>query len=354
MPDVFQKKILVAPLDWGLGHATRCVPVINEFLKRGCHVQIASSGTALTLLRGEFPLLKFHSISSYRVSYSSSVPLVIKILLQMPKFLWAIRNEHRQVERIVEDEKIDIVISDNRYGCRSSKTKNVFIGHQLFLRVPFFLRWVNHFHELAIKKFSACWVPDEIELNLGGDLSINHNIHSKKIGLLSRMQWQESIQKYDLIVILSGPEPQRTLFEQIILLQLKEFRGNFFVVRGIPDSGQAISLIESANHLSAEKLNQMILQSNMVLSRPGYSTLMDLSVLGKKAIFVPTPGQPEQAYLADKLMKKKIAFSMSQDKFNLHKAIEFSKDYQGFSRYSNHGELSKAIDELLNEIDQKF
>src|SRR5690349_9583884 len=155
-----KKKILVAPLDWGLGHATRCIPIINEFLSQGCEVQIASSGDALVLLKEEFPDLKFHSIVSYGAEYSRSLPFTIKILLQIPKFVRAIKKEHNETQTIVEREKIDLVISDNRYGCWSKEVLSVFIGHQLNLLTPIFSWLGNYLQRRAIQKFSRCWIPD--------------------------------------------------------------------------------------------------------------------------------------------------------------------------------------------------
>ncbi|HCW07184.1 MAG TPA: glycosyltransferase, partial [Cytophagales bacterium] len=278
------KKILITPLDWGLGHATRCVPVIKEFLKQGCEVQIASSGDALILLCEEFPHLKTHSIVSYDARYSSHLPLFIKMMIQLPKFLRAIKNEHRQIEEIVEKEKIDVIVSDNRYGCYSSRTKNIFLGHQLFIDSPFLPGFVNQLHLKAIQKFSLCWVPDNDQFSLTGKLTLNSSIRKRAVGYLSRFVWYESEIKYDLLVIISGPESQRTLFEELIIKQLKDYKGKYFIVRGLPAAESSDKQMNhSANHLPSEKLNELVLQSNLILSRPGYSTLMDLATLGKKA-----------------------------------------------------------------------
>src|SRR5882724_5962238 len=168
------KKVLVAPLDWGLGHATRCIPVINEFIKQGCEVQIASSGSALVLLKKEFPSTKFHELVPYQAEYTASLPFAFKILLQLPKFLREIKREHQQIETIIESEKIDLIISDNRYGCWSEQVPSVLIIHQTTLRVSMFKSFINYFHQVAIRRFSHCWVPDfESDESLTGELSIN-------------------------------------------------------------------------------------------------------------------------------------------------------------------------------------
>src|SRR5579871_236353 len=149
---VLRKKVLVTPLDWGLGHATRCIPIIHELLRQNCEVQIATSGTAITLLRDEFPQLKIHELISYRIAYSKYLQFVVKMMMQVPRLMVTIRKEHRQIERIVSHEKIDIIISDNRYGCWSRSVKSILVIHQLTIMSPMFSGIVNFFHTKAIKK----------------------------------------------------------------------------------------------------------------------------------------------------------------------------------------------------------
>lgn len=346
------KRVLITPLDWGLGHATRCIPIINEFLRQECEVQIASSSTALVLLKEEFPGLKFHTVASYNAKYSASIPVVIKILEQIPKFMSTIRKEHRQMEKIVQDEGIDLVVSDNRYGCWSSKVKSIFVGHQLTLKPPIFSAIFNFLHLRVIKRFSACWVPDdEGNQSLAGELAINANLKSQRVGVLSRMKWHDSQTRYDLMAILSGPEPHRTIFERIILKELTGLNKKCLVVRGLPGEVARTKQgdLETVSHLNGKEMNKAILESSLIISRSGYSTIMDMAVLGKKAIFVPTPGQVEQEYLAKELMKKKIAFSMPQDNFNLQEAMVEEKTYSGFMRRNENTQLSKTIKELLDE-----
>lgn len=349
-----KKKILIAPLDWGLGHATRCVPVINEFLNQGCEVQIASSGDALVLLKEEFPDLKFHSIASYGAEYSISLPFMVKILLQMPKFLRAIKQEHKEIEAIVEREKIDFVVSDNRYGCWLREIPSIFISHQLNLRAPIFARLANYFQDRAIRKFSLVWIPDnEGSESLAGELT-STNLRARHIGVLSRLKWSESSNLYDIAAIVSGPEPQRAIFEKIVIRELKQSGKRCLVVRGLPGKNDKINEneIEIVDHLPTSEMNRAILESELVISRPGYSSIMDLAALGKKAIFIPTPGQTEQEYLAAYLGRKKIAFAMRQNKFNLQVALNKVKNYNGFNRIEGNNLLLKeTIEQLLHEAD---
>ncbi|HTH55589.1 MAG TPA: glycosyltransferase [Cyclobacteriaceae bacterium] len=345
------KRVLITPLDWGLGHATRCVPVVKEFLNQGCEVQIATSGDALTLLKMEFPDLKFHLLTSYRAEYSRSVPLMIKIGMQLPKFLKAIEREHEESAIIIDQEDIDVVISDNRYGCWSKKIPSIFVGHQFAVRASVFTPMVNYFQRRAIRRFSRVWIPDEGgEKSLAGEL-ISTKLKAEFIGFLSRMIWSQRSPRYQIIAIISGPEPQRTIFEEIVTRELKKSQRRCLLVQGHPGRSARITSgeLEIVSHLSGEEMNNAILESEIVISRSGYSTIMDLAVLGKKAIFVATPGQPEQEYLATRLMEKKIAFSMSQDKFDLRTALQSAKAYSGFERADENLRLAGVIKGMINE-----
>lgn len=170
------KKILICPLNWGLGHATRCVPVINSFLKQGAEVFLASDGVALEFLKKEFPLLTVFQLPEYNVQYQQSGNMTIGILLQSPKIFMAISKERKAIEKIIQENNIDVVVSDNRYGCYSKKIKSVFITHQLFIQTPVALGFlkplINYINNHYIKKYSAVWVPDVAsENNLSGKLS---------------------------------------------------------------------------------------------------------------------------------------------------------------------------------------
>ncbi len=347
------KKVLIAPLDWGLGHATRCIPVIKELLSRGCEVQIASSGDAVELLKKEFPELKTYQLHPYQPEYSDKIPFALKIILQLPKFLNTIRKEHRQVEEIVSKERIDLIISDNRYGCWSKNVKSVFISHQLTILLDFpwkmFLGIVNYFNQSQIAKFDACWVPD-FENGITGKLSFSKRIKPRFVGMLSRFKPMELPVRFDALAIVSGPEPQRSFFEAKLKAQLIKSGLKYFIVKG--------NLAEQLKHYENEvaystskELNELICSSDLIICRSGYSSIMDLSRLGKKVIFVPTPGQTEQEYLAEELERKGIAFYQTQDQFDLTEAMERSKYYSGFVN-SQHTPnlLAEAMDDLLKEF----
>jgi uncharacterized protein (TIGR00661 family) len=353
------RRVLITPLDWGLGHATRCIPIINEFLSQGCEVFIGSSGGALILLRNEFPGLKIFELAPYAPIYSASSSLVWKLAQQSLKFIRIVNREHKQTEEIVSKENIDLVISDNRYGCWSHKAKSIFITHQVNILLPPEVKWlegiINYFNHYQIKNFSSCWIPDQKgDDNLTGRLSETSELTIKYIGTLSRFINRNNNQKQevDVLVVLSGPEPQRSILENSLVQKLQSIDKSVWIVRGIPgDSGKRVEgNISIVDFLNTAELQNLVEQSNLIIARSGYTTIMDLEVLGGSVVFVPTPGQSEQEYLADRLKKKGIAFFMKQDEFDIGIAIKESKRYAGFQKKENNQMLlQQAISNLIDD-----
>ena len=328
-----QPVILVAPLSWGLGHATRCIPIINELIVEGCTVMIAAEGAVEKLLITEFPELKILPLVGYDIKYSrNKFWLPIKIALQIPKILLAINSEHRWLKKAVEQYKIDAVISDNRYGLFHNAIPSVFITHQLLIKIGnrFSERISQKINYYFIKKYTECWVPDFARSNnISGDLAHPTILpeNEKYIGCLSRFKKSDAIEKiYDLLILISGPEPQRTIFEDLLLDQLQSFTGNVLFVRGLPENNSLKKVknesIKMVDHLPASEMNEAIQQSKLVISISGYTTIMDLIKLQQKAILIATPGQTEQEYLAQHLNKQKIFYCIEQNKFVLKDAIE--------------------------------
>jgi len=330
-----KNRVLIAPLDWGLGHATRCIPIIYELLALNVEVIIAASGKTKILLQKEFPGLVFIQLKGYNIIYSRAIfwfPL--KIFVQFPKIIWRIYSEHLWLKKIINKYHIDAVISDNRLGLYHSGISCVYITHQLKIKTGNrFTEWLaQKIHYFFINKYTVCWVPDYAsENNLAGELSHPKQLPKtpvKYLGALSRFEKITVDKKYDLLVLLSGPEPQRTIFEALITKELNSFSGTFAMIKGLPEILVNEELIlnkennmAAANHLSAAMLNKAIQQSEVVIARSGYTTIMDLVKLQHKAILIPTPGQTEQEYLADYLMKKKIVFSVEENSFSLKEAI---------------------------------
>ncbi len=327
-------RILVAPLDWGLGHATRCIPIIRELLNLHIDVWLAGEGAQEQLLKAEFPDLPFLPLQGYRVLYSRrNWGFVWKIILQSLKLYKAIREENKWLKHAVEQYNFDAVISDNRYGLYHSSVPCVFITHQLAIKsgagnwTAKILQQKNYKY---INRFSECWVPDtNTENNLAGDLSHpdkKPDIPIYYIGILSRFKKRETpIEKNHLLVILTGPEPQRSALEEKIIKQISHYQGTAAVVRGLPGNFSLIpssNMLHFFNHLTANELNEEMSKAEFVISRSGYSTLMDLLTLQKKSILIPTPGQTEQEYLADYLSSKKLAFTVDQKNFLFDDAIQ--------------------------------
>lgn len=334
IPDEKTPVVLLAPLDWGLGHATRCIPLIKHLLLIGCKVIIASEGKQQSLLKQEFNEIRFVHLKGYHIKYSNnSWKNIIKIILQFPKILISIKNENKWLRNFLAKNQIHAVISDNRYGLYNNDIVSAFITHQLIIKSPFgyaIEKFIQKLNYNFIEKFNECWVPDyRGGTNLASEMS--HpvkppNMPIKYLGRLSRMKkFSSSGVSNELLIILSGPEPQRSIFENILLKQLGMSALNAVMVRGLPGE-EKLPVCKNKklviyNHLSAEVLNQQIIDSKIIISRSGYSTVMDLIGLNKRCIFVPTPGQPEQEYLAKYLTSKKLCVSFSQKKFSLQKAL---------------------------------
>lgn len=328
------KKILVAPLDWGLGHATRCIPVIRELLAAGCEVLIASERGQADLLKKEFPGATHLLLHGYRMKYAKSDKgFGLKMLAQLPRIQKAIRRENIWLREIVQNHRPDAVISDNRYGLHHPEVPSVIMTHQLRIIAPYHGRpedWLQKVNYRLLKKFRECWVVDfEGENNLAGSLSHPSRLPSlplKYIGALSRFEKKEEQQpELDLLVLISGPEPQRSIFEQLIRSQIAGLPIRGLVLCGRPGKSQEEWLsqnIRLVSHLPSEALEKALLKSRLVVGRSGYSTIMDLIKMQKKAILIPTPGQTEQEYLATALQKKGYFLRYPQKDFKLKEALD--------------------------------
>lgn len=334
------KKIIVAPLNWGLGHATRCIPIIQGLLDNGYEPVIASDGVALELLKKEFPKLIAFELPSYDIQYAEKGKnFKWKMIAQLPKIISTINKERNKITKILEAYKFDGIISDNRLGVYSKNVPCVFITHQLNVLTGNTSWITTKLHKKYIKKFNECWVPDvEKNPNLSGKLGHPTELikNVKYIGPLSRLCKKPMPIKYDLMVLLSGPEPQRTILESKIITELENYEKKVVFIRGVIEKKQTKEVkgnITFYNFMNSKELELTYNESNYILCRSGYTTVMDLAKLNKKAFFIPTPGQYEQEYLAKKFDKEGIIPSCKQEKFKLKKLdkIEF---YKGFTNYS--------------------
>ncbi len=355
-----KKKILICPLDWGLGHATRCVPLIRQLLEYDVELVIGAANNPLSFLKKEFPNLQFIDFPGYDMAYPKKEGMVLKMLFSIPHLLLKINQEHRLLDEIILNNNIDAVISDNRYGLWSRRVKTVFVTHQIRIKSPFLESLLFLVNKSFINKFDACWVPDfPGEHNLSGALAhgdkFPQNIHY--IGPLSRFSATTAFStdyfEYDALIIISGPEPQRSIFEHIVLTQLKKTNLKVIVVLGKPaENATSYKINQSViyTHLETVALSAVINKSKLVISRPGYSTIMDMAIFSKKCIFVPTPGQTEQEYLAQYFHLKRWAYSISQAEFNLEKAIDEGKKIKPAATKYNGNLLQLPLSKFVSEI----
>jgi predicted glycosyltransferase len=348
-----KRKVLIAPLDWGLGHATRCVPIINAFLQQGFEVLIAGENAVAVLLQKEFPTLQILPLAGYNVQYNKNKSsFVWKILAQIPGIIRSIKNENAWLQNIIDTHKIDIVLSDNRFGLHSKKVKTIFITHQLQIQTgnSFLNKIVQGINYKYINKFDFCWVPEVVgENNLAAALS-HPNVLPKTpvryIGILSRLQKNTTEKNIDVAVLLSGPEPQRSIFENIIIEQIENSTLKIVLARGLPNEKVNIfsqnKNVQIVNHLPSNEIGPLLQSAKIVVARSGYSTVMDLAAMQQAAILVPTPGQTEQEYLAKYLSDKKYCIATTQEGFDLHAEIENLKNVHLEPYPVNNTELLEA------------
>lgn len=341
------RTILVCPLDWGLGHATRCIPLIESYLNQGHRVVLAGYGDSLQLLKNEYPSLEFHHLNGFRVNYSSHKHLWWKLAWQLPNFLWHKKLEHYRLKTLVRIIRPHLIISDNRYGIHHNGVKSVIITHQLNPQVPIYLWPIGRLAASILHRwimcFDECWVPDFADRRLSGNLSkpFRENPKIRYIGPLSRFTMvhaQSSQTDSSLIVpdkpfiaaVVSGPEPQRTVFANMLMRQLPQVNYPSVLVLGMPsdcDEVRHIGSLRIVPHLGSLQMKALLQQSELVVCRSGYSSVMDLWVLGKKALLIPTPGQTEQEYLATHLGKTSLLFIVPQDRSDIASYITKSMRY---------------------------
>ena len=332
---------MICPLNWGLGHASRVFIIIKALHEARYRVIIGADKAAYEFLQAEFPTLEIIRIRDITIRYSRWLPAWMVILASSPYFAFSVIREHCLLKKIIAELRPDMIISDNRYGLWNNKILSVIITHQLSPRLPAILRVFenplsNLIHRM-IRNFDYCWVPDlQGTSSLSGKLS-----HAKKesssiryIAHLSRfssLDIKPAEKGRDLMIIVSGPEPQRSVFLKIILDQVKNIQQNTLIVSGEP--GKDYSYMFSPNcrmvsHLPAPEFMAEISSSDYVICRAGYTAIMDLTILGKKAFLVPTPGQTEQEYLARYLQDKGLFPFLSQRQFTIESAIRITDSFR--------------------------
>ncbi|OPY35707.1 MAG: UDP-N-acetylglucosamine--N-acetylmuramyl-(pentapeptide) pyrophosphoryl-undecaprenol N-acetylglucosamine transferase [Methanoregula sp. PtaU1.Bin051] len=336
--------VLVSPLNWGLGHATRNIPVIRELLHFGHEVVVAATGNALLTLRREFPDCRFIDAPDYPAPYDPGNLMLARVLTKLPEMLKALAAERRCIRKIVAKDRYDLIISDSRPGMYSDTVPSVFMTHQVHYHLPFAIWPVELLglgaNRVLFDKYRRVIVPDNPPgpTALAGKLS--HPIcassypHLYFTGILATARRIDLPQDLDYLFIISGPEPQRTIFERIMLPQLHELPGIKAVLLGSP-GGQGTRSPDPqtmvASYASTEEKIALLNRAKFIVCRSGYTTMMELAEIGKKhALFVPTPGQTEQEYLSNYYRKQGWFFSQAQDRLDLPRDIAAAAGYTGF------------------------
>jgi len=329
--DIHPRRALVCALDWGLGHVARTTPLVRELLSRGCEVVLASNGRSADWWRKEFPILELRDLPDYGVRYVSGPLLVPSLLLSLPRLRRTIRAEAAKVASW-RAGNFGLVLSDNRFGCAMEGVRSVFLTHQLRPAPPFGLGFAEslgeRFMARLLRAFSEIWIPDResgrvLSGRLGHPLRPSRFPPLRYLGPLSRFAatrpdplWSGP---WTTVGIVSGPEPTRTDFETLLRDLLSRRPGRHLLVRGRPDLPSppvpADGNLVEAPHLGSSALAAALLGATEIVSRGGYSTVMDLDalgLLGPRCLFVPTPGQTEQESVARDLASRGLARFLRQ------------------------------------------
>lgn len=358
----YQIRALIAPLDWGLGHTTRCIPLIHALQNTGIEVVIAGTPIQLAVLSQEFPGILNFPLKGYRVHYTrNKFFLPFKILAQSPRILFCIYQEHQWLKKMVVQENIGLIFSDNRFGLWHAKVQSIFITHQLEIKASssFLKKVIQKINYYFINKYAACWVPDYAsEKNIAGTLS-----HPTKlpdipvhfIGPLSRFKKTATTNTtIDYLFLLSGPEPQRSLLEKKFREAIDKLPGKSILLLGKPGQENISTIHENCttfNHLETDTLQKYLQEASLIICRSGYTSIMEILAMKKKAILIPTPGQTEQEYLGEHLAGQKwcICIQQEDDLFNaIEKAKSFDFQFPDFPESSLDQEIERLCTKMEN------
>lgn len=349
-------RVLVAPLDWGLGHATRDVPIIRRLLDLGARPVIGADHGPLALLRDEFPDLPWVRIPGAHVRYAKGRSQFWSMARQFPALVASVRREQALIQRMKAEWALDAVISDQRFGIRSDGSPSVLITHQVFPLLPFAQRMLRGTNLRYIARFDSCWIMDEEEApGLAGTLSHGRALppNARYIGIHSRMATEQpATRRYRIVAVISGPEPQRTMLEGILLHRLHAIEGEHLLVRGQPGHAAppASGNVRVVPHLGAAELAAAMASAELIVSRSGYTTLMDLCALGRSAVIIPTPGQPEQEHLARLHERTGRFLVQAQDRIDLQAALRSAAAARAHDARSDASGLERALHELATLI----
>lgn len=352
-------KVIYAVCSWGLGHATRSLPVIRKLIDENNEITIISNGRSLDLLKKELGKnIEYVDIPDYPMLLSeNSRQFMAKSVIYWPVFIRKMQKGLSKLTKMLKNKKCDVIISDARYDIYSKKIPSFFITHQIRIMNPLRIRMFETGSEIYnmffFKRFVGVIVPDYEEDNLSGDLSHNlrkideHKIHY--VGVLSDFKKKKTKKDIDYLISITGPEPQRSILQGKLLSQTKNLKGNIAVTLGKTElkDNQINDNITTYSFLNKYEREDLLNRAQLVISRSGYSTILDLAVIGTKALMTPTPGQVEQVYLGEYHNRKGTFYSVDQEKIDLKKDVEIAKKTTGIKRKCD---VNKSVEKIMNII----
>lgn len=357
-------EIIYGICSWGLGHSTRSLPIIRKLINENNNVTIISNGRSLELLKKELgEKAHYKDIPDYPMLLSeNSRQFMAKSVIYWPLFIKRIESGLVELSKLLKEKKYNLIISDARYDMYSKKIPSFFISHQMRIMNPLRIKILESGSELFnlffFKRFSSVVVPDYIDNSISGDLSHNlKKIDENKlhyIGALSDFKKKKMKKDIDYLISISGPEPQRSILEGKLAVQIQDLNGNIVMTLGKVEKYSMMKKknITTYSFLTKEKREELLNRAKIVVSRSGYSTIMDLGVIDTKALLIPTPGQIEQEYLSDYHNKKGTFYSVKQNEINLKKDVEIAKKTTGIKRNCDVGKtVENFMDVLTSSID---
>ena len=355
-------EIIYGVCSWGLGHATRSLPVIRKLIAEKNKLTVISNGRSLEVLKKELgDAASYVDIPDYPMLVSENTrQFMAKSMVYWPVFIKRIEDGLAELQKILDKKPYDCIISDARYDMYSKTIPSFFISHQMRimnpLHIKMFERAMERFNMFFFKRYVGVIVPDFKEQNLSGELSHNlKRINENKIhyvGVLSDFKKRVMKKDIDYLISISGPEPQRSFLEEKLATQVGKLEGNVVMTLGKAEDYSVVKKkhLTTYTFVNKDLREELLNRAKLVVSRSGYSTIMDVAVIGTKALFIPTPGQIEQEYLSDYHNKLGTFYSVSQNTLNLESDVVIAQQKTGFTKECN---VNKTVENILQIITEK-
>jgi len=334
-------RVLFAVSAWGLGHATRDLVLIRALLSAGHQVSILSTGRALRLLRGELgAACNYINLPDIPIPLSrKALAFYVKMTLSLPMVFWTFQREHQFVHRLCRTQRFDRIVSDSRYGVFMKRIPSFYVVHSLRQIVPGRPKLIELMIErIQYRMFAGARkliIPDQEENGLAGDLCHDVTFFPRDrleyIGVLSSVRRREVQPDVDYFISVSGAEPQRSIFEEMVLAQARGLKGRVVIALGKPDIPLTVEddgRLAVYSFMDRRQQEEMMNRARLVVSRSGYTTLMELAELGKRALLVPTVGQSEQEYLGEYHERLGTMHAVNQNHLSLVRDVDVAEGYR--------------------------